>query len=307
MVESFFRHRALPASALALLVLALIPACAAAAPGAASIKGFPPRGRPPSDLNRAHASATPEASAGDYRYSWALGYQRYPARTHVTGFWALQQNAQPDLAAANEGLASPAHSIGQVWAIARHGSSCMSDVEMGWTVSSGQYGDLQPHLFVYAWDCGVGLGYVGQSSIPWVQYSDEIAPNAVLPHDSRLHLYGMDLYQGNWWFYYDGEWLGYIPSSAWTRFFPSRIQEGEVGGEIATPQNAACAAMGNEGLLGTDRHAALVGDVWYQHGGTKRTALLRSFSNDTMYRTGNWQHGQPGPQFRYGGPGWCGG
>ncbi len=132
-------------------------------------------------VNGSATESNTEASTGDYRYSWALGYQNYPARKHVNGLWVLQQNAQPHIDDTSEAPASPAHSLGQLWAIARQGSSCMSDVEIGWTVSSGQYGDLQPHLFIYAWDCGVGLGYVGQSSIPWVQYSDTIAPNAVLP------------------------------------------------------------------------------------------------------------------------------
>ncbi len=246
-------------------------------------------------------STTAEASTGEYRYSWATGYQNYSARKHVDGLWVLQQNAQPHVDAANE-----AHSIGQLWAIENHGPSCMSDVEIGWTVSSGQYGDAEPHLFIYAWDCGVGLGYVGQSSIPWVQYSTTIAPNATLPHDSKLHAYGVKLYEGNWWFYYDGQWLGYIPPSAWTRSFPSTIEEGEVGGEVAAPEYEPCTPMGSGGRYGTDRRAALVADVWYQRAGIKTAAKLRSYASDpTRYKTGLWRPGRPGSRFRYGGPGWC--
>ncbi len=250
--------------------------------------------------------ATAEASASDYRYSWAMGRQSYAASKHVTGFWVLQQNAQPYIDDTNEASASLSHSIGQLWAMDRHGPSCMSDVETGWMVSQGQYGDLQPHLFIYAWDCGVGLGYVGQSSIPWVQYSNTIAPNAVLPHNSKLHIYGVDLYEGNWWFYYDGQWVGYIPGSAWTRLFPSTIKEGEVGGEVASPEYGACTAMGNGGRFGTDRRAALVGHVWYQRGRSKAAASLSSYASDPAYTTGSWQPRQPGSRFRYGGPGWCG-
>ena len=252
--------------------------------------------------------STAEASTEGYRYSWALGYQNYPAHKHVNGFWVMQQNAQPQVDAASEASASLAHSVGQLWAIARRGPSCMSDVEMGWTVSSGQYGDLQPHLFIYAWDCGVGLGYVGQSSIPWVQYSDTIAPNAILPHDSRLHAYGVKLNEGNWWFYYDGQWLGYIPRSAWSRFFPSAIEEGEAGGEVAAPEYEPCTPMGNGSHYGTDPGAALVGAVWYQRGDIGAEARLRSYASDAaMYTTGRWRPGRPGTRFRYGGPGWCAG
>jgi hypothetical protein len=239
------------------------------------------------------------------KYSWAVGYQNYAKSRHVTGFWVLQQNAQPYIDYTHEAASS--HSLGQLWAIDRHGPSCVSDVEIGWTVSKEQYGDLQPHLFIYAWDCSVGLGYVGQSSIPWVQYSSKIAPNSVLSPDRALHVYGVNLFRGNWWFYYDGEWIGYIPSSAWTHFFPSTIKEGEAGGEVTTSKYRTCTAMGNEGRYGTNRRAALIGHVWYAHHGTKTSAKLISYNSDRKYTTGSWSHGQPGPRFRYGGPGWCAG
>lgn len=239
-----------------------------------------------------------------YWYSWAQGYQRYAKGKHVTGFWALQSNEQPYIDYTHG--ATAAHSLGQLWAIERHGESCLSDVEIGWTVSSAQYNDDQPHLFMYAWDCSVGLGYVGQSSVPWVQYSSVIAPNSVVSHNDGWHLYGVRLYNGNWWFYYDGQWVGYIPSSAWTRFFPSTVTEGAAGGEVARPEYATCTDMGSGGRAGANRYAAMFNEVRYEYGGTKASARLNSYYSDAQYTTGNWYQGQPGPQFRYGGPGWCG-
>jgi hypothetical protein len=221
----------------------------------------------------------------------------------VSGLWVLQRNEQPtfDLADATDS----GHSLGQLWVVDRRGPACTSSVEIGWTVSPEQYGDLQPHLFVYAWDCGVGLGYVGQSSIPWVQRSHVIAPNAVLGHGRSLHRYGVELRGGAWWFSYDGRWLGYIPSSAWVRRFPSVITETEVGGEVAVPGYGACTTMGNEGRYGTDPRAALVSGVWYKRGGSRIAARLKGYSSNARYTTGGWERGGLGDRFRYGGPGRC--
>lgn len=236
-----------------------------------------------------------------FYYSWAVGYQRFPRTAHVSGLWELQQNAQPYI---GESEAMPAHSLGQLWAL-DHRGSCNSDVEMGWVVSPQQYGDSQPHLFIYAWDCGVGLGYVGQSAIPWVQRSSVIAPNMALSQGSALHLYGVVLKGGNWWFNYDRQWVGYIPASAWTRKFPAAIEEAQFGGEVASTEPEPCIAMGNEGHYGHHQRATLVAQAWHQHGRAKVEAELSGYSTDSKYTTGRWSHGQPGSKFRYGGPGWC--
>lgn len=322
MVESLARHSAvLRASALALGLLSLWLAAPMAA-GAEACPGSCPVAKrlvptPRSGGAAAISSASPQVDAEGYRYSWAAGYQNYRRGEHVSGLWAMLQNERPSV---DDPLgAGSAHSLGQIWAIERRGP-CMSDVEMGWTVSPGQYGDSEPHLFVYAWDCGVELGYVGQSSIPWVQYSSSIAPNATVKTGDQLHLYGVALRGGNWWFSYDGQWIGYIPASAWTRMFPSAIGEALVGGEVVTAESEPCTAMGNGGLYGDSGGAALVADVWYQRsearhrrrGAASRTpnvgaeAKLSGYESDSWYRTGGWDRGHPGPRFRYGGPGRCG-
>ena len=71
----------------------------------------------------------------------------YAKSKHVTGFWVQQSNEQPSIDY-TQGVTG-AHSLGQLWAIDRHGESCMSDVEIGWTVSKAQYGDIEPHLFIF--------------------------------------------------------------------------------------------------------------------------------------------------------------
>jgi hypothetical protein len=161
---------------------------------------------------------------------------------------------------------------------------------------------------MYAFDCGVGLGYVGQSSIPWVQSSTVVYPNAVLTHNDTWHTYGVHLYGSNWWFYYDGQWVGYIPSRAWTRSFPVSVWTGEAGGEVATPEYETCTDMGWNGRYGSNPEAAMFLEVWYEGnlgGGYSKHDSLYSYNSDPQYTTGNWYQGLPGWQFRYGGPGWC--
>jgi hypothetical protein len=262
--------------------------------------GSAQRHRTPEDSS----ATSSQQNIDGYWYSWAVGYQNYAKRQQVTGFWALQSNEQPYIDYTHG--VTDAHSLGQLWAVQRQGESCMSGVETGWVVSRAQYNDDQPHLFMYAWDCSVGLGYVGQESVPWVQYSSTVTPNLIVSHDDAQHIYGVRLHNANWWFYYDGQWVGYIPSSAWTRFFPSAITQGMAGGEVARPEYATCTDMGNGSWGGTSRSAATFNKVQYEYGGTNAPAKLSSYYSDAQYTTGNWYQGQPGPQFRYGGPGWCG-
>jgi hypothetical protein len=113
----------------------------------------------------------------------------------------------------------------------------------------------------------------------------------------------------NWWIYYDGQWVGYIPHSAWTYRFPGVITEAQAGGEVMTVNYSTCADMGYAGLYGGNPGAAMFGQVWVEFNYNTQSALtdLLSYSNDpSYYATGNWSSGtNHGYAFRYGGPGWC--
>jgi hypothetical protein len=113
----------------------------------------------------------------------------------------------------------------------------------------------------------------------------------------------------NWWIYYDGQWVGYIPHSAWTYRFPSVINEIQAGGEVMTSNFSTCADMGYAGLFGGNPGAAMFSSVWYEYNfntASKPADLLSNSSDPSNYATGNWStppnHGYA---FRYGGPGWC--
>jgi hypothetical protein len=251
------------------------------------------------------ARTSRETWAGKW-YSWATGYQQFAATKNVNALWAEQTNEQPYIDYA-ESL-NWAHSLGQIWALGWPAdSNCWSTAETGWSESAGQYGDVNPHLFVFAFDCGVGIGEAG-GSLPWVQNSLVVFPRAVVSHNDVFHTYGARLDGNNWWIYYDGQWVGYIPHSAWKQYFPSVLKEIQTGGEVATQNYSTCTDMGYGGLYGTHPWAAMFQHVWYEYNWSQNaaTAALNKYSSDpSYYNTGHWDLGYPGTLFRYGGPGWC--
>ena len=236
-------------------------------------------------------------------YSWALGSQTI-STNGVTGMFASQSNERPYVDYLNSGITS--HSDSQIWAIAS-GWPCLSDVETGWISSLGGFHDTRPHLFMFAWDCGKSLGYVGQESIPWVQVSNVVYPNMALSYNDTWHTYGVTIEQGNWWFYYDGYWVGYIPGSAWNpETVPGYLHEIKAGGEVSSGSEISCTDMGFEGRYGSDPKAAMYNQVWYVLDGFSANASLAPYAPDPNYTIGSWYPGNPGYRFRYGGPGGCG-
>ena len=237
-------------------------------------------------------------------YSHAIGYEAFGGDGKVDGLWASQTNEQPYVVYP-ESLRG-ARSTAQLWAIGYDGPSCWSTLETGWSESAGIYGDTEPHLFVFAFDCGEAIGYAG-GALPWVQVSPVAYPNMVLSHNDRFHLYGTRLVGGDWWVYYGGEWLGYVPGEAWTSYFPSSIDEAQAGGEVATPNRRTCTDMGYAGL---PRQRPGRGDLRRRLVRARRrdedsgSESVRLGERATPPSTGNWKR-RPGPRFRYGGPGWC--
>jgi hypothetical protein len=272
-------------------------------------EAMPRRARTPRGNRRRHghrqlvASASRQSYSG-YWYSWATGKQFFSGSKGVNGLWAIQTNEQPYIPY-NESTAG-AHSLAQLWAVRETQSGCWSTAETGWR-ETATYGDVYPHLFVAAFDCGVFRGYAGKG-LPWVQSSGVVFPGSVLSHNDAFHVYGARMDGNNWWIYYDGQWVGYIPHSVWTSLFPSVLTETEVGGEVATPSYATCADMGYAGLFGTNGGAAMFSDVWYEYDyNTKASSsyMAKWASDPSYYVTGHWDAGYPGSEFRYGGPGWC--
>jgi hypothetical protein len=242
-----------------------------------------------------------------YWYSWSVGEQQFLASKGVNSLFVVQTNEQPYIPPTESELG--AHSSGQLWAMKFSG--CLSTAETGWNESIEQYGDVKPHLFVYVIDCGVGVGYPSNEygGWNWVQSSAVTFPNQALTHNDAFHVYGARMTGNNWWIYYDGQWVGYIPHSTWAYMFPNVITVAQAGGEVMTVNHSTCADMGYAGLFGGNPGAAMFSNVWYEYNYNTQSAntdLLSYSSDPSYYATGNWAYPpNHGYAFRYGGPGWC--
>jgi hypothetical protein len=86
-------------------------------------------------------------------------------------------------------------------------------VELGWNVSTDQYGDANPHLFVFHW---INWGPTCYDGCGWVQYSGTYFPGMDLSQVVGRQVYvGYVFFQGNWWAWFDNQWLGYFPGTEW--------------------------------------------------------------------------------------------
>jgi hypothetical protein len=86
-------------------------------------------------------------------------------------------------------------------------------IELGWLVSSEQYGNNNPHLFVFHWKDWNPTCY---DTCGWVQWSGTYHPSMDLGSAVGKEVYiGYVLYQGNWWAWFDDQWMGYFPGSEW--------------------------------------------------------------------------------------------
>lgn len=87
-------------------------------------------------------------------------------------------------------------------------------VELGWLVSSDQEGNNNPHIFVFHWKNWVGTCYDGCG---WQQWSNTYHPGMDIGGALGKQVYiGYVLYQGNWWAWFDDQWMGYFPGSEWS-------------------------------------------------------------------------------------------
>jgi hypothetical protein len=268
---------------------------------------FAPSG-PKRRRGAAGAMASREALNG-FWYSWSIGYTGFLASKGVNSLFVVQTNEQPYIPTGENELGS--HSSGQLWAIKQGGGGCVSTAETGWSESLGQFKDVKPHLFVFSLDCG-GNGLYSSNEyggFNWVQSSAVTFPNQALTNNDTFHVYGARMTGNNWWIYYDGQWVGYIPHSRWSYMYPNVITQAQAGGEVMTVNHSTCADMGYAGLYGGNPGAAMFSNVWYEYNYNTQSANadLSSYSNDpSYYATGNWAYPpNHGYAFRYGGPGWC--
>jgi hypothetical protein len=174
-------------------------------------------------------------------------------------------------------------------------------VEIGWIVSADQNGDADPHIFVFHWVGWAGTCYDGCG---WVQFS-----NRYYPGQNISALVGREIYVeyvfygGNWWAWFDGEWLGYFPEALWDNSFNTAAVI-QWFGEVATNNGVPPQIQMGDGLLPPPPTAAHMSKLCDIEEGAW-TCLIRneqqliSSSAPNFYNIAQTGYGDT----RYGGPG----
>jgi len=86
-------------------------------------------------------------------------------------------------------------------------------VELGWLVPSDMNPDADPHIFVFHWVNSAPSCYNGCG---WQQWSNTYFPGQNIgPMLGREVYIGYVFWQGNWWGWFDDQWMGYFPGSLW--------------------------------------------------------------------------------------------
>jgi hypothetical protein len=118
-------------------------------------------------------------------------------------------------------------------------------VEIGSSVSTDQFGNADPHLFVYHWLAWASTCY----SCNWVQWSNTYYPGMDLASFAGHSVYnGYVYYQGNWWGWFNDQWVGYFPGSLWKGQFTNSTQV-QWFGEVATQNGEPPLTQMGDGLL----------------------------------------------------------
>ncbi|HEV3158056.1 MAG TPA: neprosin family prolyl endopeptidase [Candidatus Baltobacteraceae bacterium] len=135
----------------------------------------------------------------------------------------------------------PGHSLNEI--AVQGGPDNGNIVELGWIVSSDQFGDADPHLFIFHW---IDWNPTCYNTCGWHQVSSTYYPGMNLKALVGQKLYiGYVHFKGAWWAWFNDQWLGYIPDSEWAGAYTknSLIQWfGEVSSANGIPPKTA---MGN--------------------------------------------------------------
>jgi Neprosin len=173
-------------------------------------------------------------------------------------------------------------------------------VELGWLVSTDQSGDADPHIFVFHWKNWQGTCYNGCG---WQQYSNTYYPGQNIGSLVGREIYiGYVFWKGNWWAWFDNQWIGYFPGSEWNNGYTKSalIQWfGEVSSENGVPPKTQ---MGDGILppLPKAAHMLTLCDVdaaawicWYRDQ-QSLTATVPNYYDIQHVGSGDTRYGGPG-------------
>lgn len=131
------------------------------------------------------------------------------------------------------------------------GSGNGNIVEIGWIVEPG---DKASRLFVFHW---IGWNPACYNGCGWVQWNPSIVPGMNLPTGSQSYM-GWVYFGGNWWAWYEDQWVGYFPGSEWRGDY-TKSSLVQWFGEVYDSDPSPATDMGT-GYLANDTRAAR---FWY--------------------------------------------
>jgi hypothetical protein len=167
-------------------------------------------------------------------------------------------------------------------------------VEIGWTVDPG---NQSARLFVYHW---INFGQTCYNGCGWVQWNPSITPGMNLTTGSQTYM-GYVFFGGNWWGWYEDQWVGYFPGSEWKGDY-NRVGLIQWFGEVYDTDPTPATDMGN-GHRANDAHAAR---FWFPcEVNASQWVCWINPSPSLFQPVAPWYtiEGIGGSAFRYGGPG----
>lgn len=192
------------------------------------------------------------------------------------------------------------HSIAEI--AVEGASSSLDDVEMGFSLSPQQWGDNNPHLFVYHW---VDAAQTCYDTCDWNQYSNTWYPGMDLSQLLGQQVYaGWVHFQGAWWAWFNDQWLGYINDSVWSDTF-TQSEVIQWYGEVASSEGIPPLTQMGNGQFAENSTAATLSTLcdvnvsqWtYYYREQQLTSSITQVSYYDMINHSNFG------AVRYGGPG----
>jgi hypothetical protein len=220
------------------------------------IKGSPrglPKGSPdrPGGVrmgSRALAGAGPQGPAGP-----ACDGLIYPSEPGWCYYYAGASDTRTDqggghtMAIEEPVVVGSGHSLEEI--SVQGGTDNGNIVEIGSSVFAG---DKDPQLFVYHWLSWAQTCY----SCNFQQWSNTYYPGMDLSGLAGQQVYnGYVFYQGNWWAWFNDQWVGYFPGSLWKGQFQTS-QLVQWFGEVATQNGVPPLTQMGNGLFASNPAAA---------------------------------------------------
>jgi hypothetical protein len=152
----------------------------------------------------------------------------------------------------------PGHTLDEI--AVQGGTGNGNIVELGWLVSSDLNGDSDPHIFVFHWMNWVPTCY---NACNWQQHSNTYFPgqniNALTGHNVYV---GYVFYDGNWWAWFNDQWMGYFPGMEWNNGY-SKSALVQWFGEVASENGVPPKTQMGDGVLPPSSQAAEMATLCY--------------------------------------------